>query len=68
MRSTSSYTSTARGVDPSTVDLYVETIDDTSNSGTLTVRVIARRYFAFGERLPASVGVLSGTGLVAPTP
>jgi hypothetical protein len=37
-----------------------------SPSSTLTERITARRYAAVGSVLPASVGVVSGTGLAAP--
>jgi hypothetical protein len=57
--------------DASAVDLWVSepivTVSVAPNSN-LQALITARRYCAVAARLPACVGVLSGTGLAAPTP
>src|SRR5207253_775998 len=53
-------------------DLYVSPnatvfLDYSSSSSSMKVNVIVRKYAAFsGARLPAAVGILSGSGLAAP--
>jgi hypothetical protein len=43
-------------------------VDASAPSNTLQVRIVAWAYAALvGARIPASIGKLTGTGLIAPT-
>jgi hypothetical protein len=46
---------------------YAEPYEVGTNSATMSVNVVVRKYAAFSAaRLPAAVGILSGSGLTAP--